>query len=54
MPQTPGSERSVASDGITFDPTNDKIRDKCVEMLYAALAVGHDIGMVLFYALNNS
>ncbi|KAJ1962932.1 transcription elongation factor TFIIS [Dispira parvispora] len=30
--------RSMASDGVKPTPTSDKLRDKCVEMLYNALA----------------
>ncbi|TPX47731.1 hypothetical protein SeLEV6574_g02496 [Synchytrium endobioticum] len=41
-PGTPLSysgERSAASDGIKLKPLKDKIRDKCLEMLYNALVI---------------
>jgi transcription elongation factor S-II len=35
-------ERSVSSDNVVVKSTGDKIRDKCVEMLYGALATDSD------------
>ena len=37
-------QRSVSSDKINVPSTKDKIRDKCIEMIYAALATGTDEG----------
>ncbi|PVU90761.1 hypothetical protein BB559_004449 [Furculomyces boomerangus] len=38
-PETGKKTRSFANDGVSFQPTGDKIRDKSIEMLYNALVV---------------
>jgi transcription elongation factor S-II len=37
-------QRSVSTDKIHVPSTKDKIRDKCIEMIYGALATGTDEG----------
>ncbi|KAK9766212.1 transcription elongation factor TFIIS [Basidiobolus ranarum] len=43
-PKTPkdDKERTVATDRVTLKSTGNKVRDKCAEMIYAALATNSD------------
>jgi transcription elongation factor S-II len=45
----PGMVRSISSDSMVINSTKDKIRDKCIEMLYSACAseTDHDSHLVL-------
>ncbi len=36
-------ERTITSDDVSFTSKGDKIRDRCIGMLYAALAIGSDL-----------
>jgi transcription elongation factor S-II len=38
-------ERTVNGDSLYFSSTRDKVRDKCIEMVYGALASGTTVGM---------
>ncbi|OMJ22905.1 hypothetical protein AYI69_g5210 [Smittium culicis] len=49
--------RTFASDNATIKSTGDKSRDKCIEMLYNALAVDTDAGtlsLLNFFTLSSS
>lgn len=43
---TPFGVRSIEADQVKFDGLGDRIRDKCVDLLYKALAVDATAGML--------